>query len=161
MKMHIVSKDQPVQPETITSKNSPAPKLFNRSIRYLILPSIKFRSRIPKDSFYEKVYKPFQKRQLPPQDARRYDHYFSPNSSRVLNPNPDSDFDHDPEPDPHPTPRKYEIPIAQYFRELIQLDKCYKKAEKFIGTENNFGFKSSIFERKNANELGCLRRRTC
>ena len=45
------------------SKNSPRENLFDRSIHYLKLSSMKSGSRIFKNSAYEKVYRSFQKRQ--------------------------------------------------------------------------------------------------
>ena len=145
--------------QTTTPRNSPR-NLFDRSVHYPTLPSMKSGSRIFKNPAYEEVYRPPQKRQpfqpLPPQDARKFDEarkfvearkferystYSPPSSDPDLNP----DFVED-----DPDPRRYsdDSEPAQYSRELIQLDKCYKDAEKFTGTGDNFEFKSSIFEEK-------------
>ena len=137
-----------------TSKNSFRGNLFDRSIHYFTLPSMKSGSRIFKNlNFYEFVYKSSQKRQffqsLSLQDARKFENARKFDETRKfdearkfgearkferypiyrfsdLDPNPDLDEDDsdfrrysdDPEP-------------AQYFRELIQLDKCYKCWSKF------------------------------
>ena len=165
--------------QTTISKNSPR-NLFDRSIHYSTLSSMKSGSKIFKNPAYEKIYRPSQKRQpfqsLSPQNARkfenarkfdevrkfdearkfderkfgearkfdearkfeRYSAYFSP------------DFDFNPDFDENDSDsRRYEKEnFPQYSRELIQLDKCYKNAEKFTNTNDNFEFKSSIFEKK-------------
>ena len=107
---------------------------------------MKSSSRIFKNPVYEKIYKSFQKRQpfqpFSPQNARKFERY-----SIYSFPDPDSnpDFVED-----DPDFRKYsdDSELVQYSRELIQLDKCYKDAEKFTDTNDNFEFKSSIFEEK-------------
>ena len=156
--------------QTIISKNSPK-NLFDRSIHYPTLSSMKSGSRIFKNfNPYEFVYKSSQKRQFfqpfSSQDARKFENarkfdetrkfdearkfdetrkferysiysFFDPD----LNPNLDKN---------DPDFRKYsdDSELAQYSRELIQLNKCYKDAEKFTSKNDNFEFKSSIFEKK-------------
>ena len=150
---------QKIKSQTITSKNSPRGNLFDRSVHYPTLPSMKSGSRIFKNpNLYEFVYKPPQKRQsfqsLPLQDARKFDEARKFGEARKFERYPTyffSDLDLNPDLDEDdPDFRRYsdDPEPAQYSRELIQLDKCYKDAEKFTGTGDNFEFKSSIFEEK-------------
>ena len=160
IQQNLNDQQQKIKPQTTIPKNSPR-NLFDRSIHYSTLSSMKSGSRIFKNpNPYEFVYKSSQKRQsfqpLFFQDARKFENARKFDETRKferysiysffffdldLNPN----FDEN-----DPDFRRYsnDSEFAQYFRELIQLDKCYKDAEKFTDIDDNFEFKSSIFEKK-------------
>ena len=170
IQQNLNDQQQKIKSQIIISKNSPRGNLFDRSIYYFTLPSMKSGSRIFKNSnFYEFVYKSFQKRQsfqsLSFQDARKFDETRKFDEARKFGETRKfdetrkferysiysfSDFDFNSDLDENNFhSRKYEEEdLSQYSCELIQLNKCYKNAEKFIEIDDNFEFKSSIFEEK-------------
>ena len=164
--LQLQNQQQKIKPQIIISRNSPR-NLFDRSVHYFTLSSMKSSSRIFKNfNLYEFVYKSFQKKQffqpLSLQNARKFEDARKFDEARKFGETRkferysiysffffDFDFNSNFDEDDFDF-RKYsnDSESAQYSRELIQLNKCYKDAEKFTSTNDNFEFKSSIFEEK-------------